>query len=68
MQKVFTILHKTDDLETNKRSIKKLFELWEQLKAGKWSIEAKSLTKRSLAANAYYWVILTDYVRPPFRS
>lgn len=64
MQKIFTILHKSDSPEDNKRAIKKLFDLWEQLKTGKWSIEAKSLTKRSLQANAYYWLILTDYVQP----
>jgi hypothetical protein len=64
MQKAFTILHKTDDPETNKRAIKKLFDLWKELKEGKWSLEAKSLTKRSLQANAYYWLILTEYVQP----
>lgn len=64
MSKVWTILHKSDDPETNKRAIKKLFDLWEELKTGKWSVEAKSITKRSLQANAYYWLILTEYVQP----
>jgi hypothetical protein len=64
MTRAFTILHKTDDPETNKRAIKKLFELWEELKAGKWSIEASEITKRSLPQNKYYWQILTHYVQP----
>lgn len=37
--------------------------LWE-LRDGRYEIKPKSLTKRSLSANGYYWLILTDYVQP----
>jgi len=64
MQKVFTILNKSNDAEANKRAIKKLFDLWEELNEGKWTVDFNEITKRSIPQNKYYWLILTYYVQP----
>lgn len=45
-------------------SQKKIADLFEQLKDGTYKLEAKTFGKRSLNANGYYWMILTDYVQP----
>lgn len=45
-------------------SQKKIADLFAQLKDGTYKLEAKTFGKRSLNANAYYWMILTDYVQP----
>jgi hypothetical protein len=37
--------------------------LWE-LKDGKYEIAIRSLNKRSLNQNSYYWLIMTDYIQP----
>lgn len=45
-------------------SQKKIADLFKQLKDGNYKLEATTFGKRSLNANAYYWMILTDYVQP----
>jgi hypothetical protein len=45
-------------------SQKKIADLFAQLKDGMYKIEATTFGKRSLSANGYYWMILTDYVQP----
>lgn len=45
-------------------SQKKIAELFAQLKDGTYKLEAKPFGKRSLNANSYYWLILTNYVQP----
>lgn len=47
-------------------SQKKIADLFAQLKGkdGAYKLELSTFGKRSLNANAYYWMILTDYVQP----
>lgn len=45
-------------------SQKKIADLFAQLKNETYKLEATTFGKRSLNANAYYWMILTDYVQP----
>lgn len=49
----------------NKKAVRTLFET---LKDGKWKLEASEINKRSLNQNAYYWLILTDYIQPALYS
>lgn len=45
-------------------SQKKIADLFAQLKDGTYKLEATTFGKRSLSANNYYWMVLTDYIQP----
>lgn len=43
---------------------KPLTLLFQMLKDGKYKVEVSEINKRSLNQNAYYWLIITDYIQP----
>lgn len=61
MSKNWVILKAIDGKPSSQ---KKIAELFAQLKDGTYKLEATSFGNRSLSANGYYWMILTDYVQP----
>lgn len=61
MAKFLCILNIRDKKILNPKAIKTLVE---SLKDGKWKVEISTLDKRSLDQNAYYWLMLSDYVQP----
>lgn len=63
MQKHFAIVSIKDGNVVNRKTLEKFFEEVKK-KDGKYQLEASEITKRSLAVNRYYWLILTEYVQP----
>lgn len=59
--KAWTIIRAIDGKPASQKNIADLFK---QLKDGTYKLEATTFGKRSLSANGYYWMILTDYVQP----
>jgi hypothetical protein len=61
MAKHLCILNIRDRKITNPKAIKTLVE---SLRDGKWKVEISTLDTRSLDQNAYYWMMLSEYVQP----
>jgi hypothetical protein len=61
MIKKFCILNIEQDKEPN---IKPLLKILPELRVGKYEVEFKHITKRSLNSNKYYWLIMDRYVQP----
>lgn len=61
MAKSFTIIHIKDGILQNRKAVKILFD---SLKDGRHKLEVTEINKRSLNQNAYYWLILTEYIQP----
>lgn len=61
MRKVSCIIHIRDGQIMNKSAVKKMFD---ELTDGRYLATVESKNKRSLPQNAYYWMILTDYIQP----
>lgn len=61
MGKHFCILSISEGAIQNPKAIRTLVN---SLKDGKYKIEISPLSTRSLSQNAYYWMMLTEYVQP----
>lgn len=63
MSKVFTILHIRNGEIANPQALEKLYAALKE-KDGRYLLSADRKNKRTNNQNAYYWMILTDYIQP----
>lgn len=61
MKKVFCFLRIENGQILNKEAVRKMFN---ELKDGRYKLEASQRNNRSTNQNDYYWLILTDYIQP----
>lgn len=59
------IIHIKEGKITNIKAVSNFFR---ELKDGKYILEAKSYSKRSLNQNNYYWLMMTEYILPGLRN